>query len=147
MQFSTIPAALIFCAASAAVCAFESPATDPATAIAKPPPRTPAPALKAAGPAANTTLASWYGGGEKLSRRTASGEAFNPDALTAAHRTLPIGARLHITANGRSVIVRINDRGPSKSTGRSLDVSRGAARALDMIGRGTARVTWRVVGS
>lgn len=94
---------------------------------------------------ANVTIASWYGGSEKLSRRTASGEAFHPDGLTAAHRTLPFGTRLLVSANGRSVVVRVNDRGPFVRN-RSLDVSRGAARALGMIGSGTARVTWRVAG-
>ncbi len=95
-------------------------------------------------PALNTTWASWYGGSEKLSRRTASGEIFRPDALTAAHRTLPLGTRLFVSAYGRSVIVRVNDRGPIKSSGRSLDLSRGAARALGMIARGTSRVSWRL---
>ena len=95
---------------------------------------------------ATRTLASWYGGGAGLSKRTASGERFNPDALTAAHRTLPFGTRLNVSVNGRSVIVRVNDRGPVKSTGRTLDLSRGAARVLGIIGRGTARVSWRVAG-
>ena len=54
---------------------------------------------------------------------------------------LPI---LRVSANGRSVIVRVNDRGPAAWTGRSLDLSRGAARALGMIGTGTARVSWRI---
>ena len=95
---------------------------------------------------ANSSLASWYGGGEKLSSRTASGEAFHPDGLTAAHRSLPFGTRIEVRSGARSVVVRVNDRGPAKYTGRSLDMSRGAARALGMIGRGTARVTWRVAG-
>ena len=67
-----------------------------------------------------------------------------PNGLSAAHRTLPLGTRLNVSANGRSVLVRVNDRGPAKWTGRSLDLSRGAARALNMIGKGTARVTWRL---
>ncbi len=96
--------------------------------------------------AGNVTMASWYGGGEKLSRRTASGEKFDADALTAAHRTLPFGTRLRVSANGRSVIVRVNDRGPVKATGRSLDLSRGAARTLGILSRGTSRVTWSVAG-
>ena len=90
------------------------------------------------------TRASWYGGGEKLARRTASGEVFRPNGLTAAHRSLPLGTRLIVSANGRSVTVRVNDRGPAAWTGRSLDLSRGAARALGMIGAGTARVSYRV---
>jgi len=104
-------------------------------------------AAEARQPGANSSLASWYGGGDKLSRRTASGEAFHPDALTAAHRTLPFGTRLEVRAGARSVIVRVNDRGPGKATGRALDLSRGAARALGIISRGTARVTWRVAGT
>ena len=75
-------------------------------------------------------LASWYEHGE----RTASGEAFTPDALTAAHRTLPFGTRVKVvhSRNGRSVVVRINDRGPFVR-GRVLDLSRGAARALGIV--------------
>lgn len=93
-----------------------------------------------------TAVASWYGGGEKLQRLTANGEVFRPEDLTAAHRSLPFGTKLEVSANGKTVVVRINDRGPAKHTGRSLDLSRGAARALGMIHRGTARVTWRVAG-
>ncbi len=91
---------------------------------------------------AGATLASWYGGGEALARHTASGEVFRPNGLTAAHRTLPLGTRIRVSANGRSVVVRVNDRGPAAWTGRSLDLSKGAARALGMIGAGTARVSW-----
>jgi len=81
--------------------------------------------------------ASWY----QYGRRTANGERFNPDGLTAAHRTLPFGTRLVVRnrRNGRSVVVRVNDRGPF-IRGRVLDVSRGAARKLGMIGTGTAPV-------
>ena len=78
--------------------------------------------------------ASYYGHGEKLSQHTASGERFNPHGLTAAHRTLPFGTHLRVTYRGRSVVVRVNDRGPAKATGRSLDLSYGAARALGMSG-------------
>jgi rare lipoprotein A len=88
--------------------------------------------------------ASWYGGGERLGRYTASGERFRPSGLTAAHRTLPLGTRLVVSVNRRSVIVRVNDRGPAAYTGRSLDLSRGAASALGMIGTGITRVTWRI---
>lgn len=82
----------------------------------------------------NTVHASYYGHGERLSRHTASGEYFNPHGLTAAHRTLPFGTHLRVSYRGRSVVVRVNDRGPAKSTGRSLDLSYGAARALKMSG-------------
>lgn len=85
-------------------------------------------------------FASWYGPGF-AGRRTASGEVFDPTQLTAAHRTLPFGTQLRVTnlANGRSVVVRINDRGPFKP-GRIIDLSRAAAEQLGMIGSGTAQV-------
>jgi rare lipoprotein A len=72
-------------------------------------------------------------------RRTASGQTFNKNALTAAHRTLPFGTRVEVTNldNGKSVVVTINDRGPF-SEDRILDVSPAAARKLGLIGRGTA---------
>jgi rare lipoprotein A len=81
--------------------------------------------------------ASYYSTGLK----TANGEAFDPDGFTAASRTLPFGTRLQVTnpATGRSVIVRINDRGPF-IRGRALDLSRGAAAVLGMIERGVANV-------
>lgn len=74
-------------------------------------------------------------------RRTASGETFDNADMTAAHRTLPFGSLVRVTnpANGRSVVVRINDRGPF-SAGRSIDVSRAAADELGMIARGHATV-------
>lgn len=73
--------------------------------------------------------------------RTASGEHFNPNGYTAASRTLPFGTRLRVTdpKTGRSVVVRVNDRGPYVR-GRSLDLARGAARALGIIQQGTASV-------
>lgn len=81
--------------------------------------------------------ASWYA----LHSRTASGERMNPAALTAAHRTLPFGTRLKVTnqRNGKSVVVRINDRGPFIK-GRVLDLSRAAARQIGMVGSGHAPV-------
>jgi rare lipoprotein A len=81
-------------------------------------------------------LASWYGGGERLVTHTASGERFRPGGLTAAHRSLPMGTRIRVTnvTTGRAVVVRINDRGPAAWTGRSLDLSRGAAQAIGMHG-------------
>ena len=91
---------------------------------------------------AGTVLASWYGAsGEYLNRRTASGEIFRPNGLTAAHRSLPFGARLRVSFRGRSVVVRIVDRGPAKWTGRSLDLSRGAASAIGLTRVGVARVS------
>jgi rare lipoprotein A len=89
--------------------------------------------------------ASYYGS-ELAGNRTASGERFNPHDLTAAHRTLPLGTRLRVTnvANGRSVIVRVNDRGPFVGK-RLIDVSLGAAREIQMIRSGTAQVRLELV--
>jgi len=86
---------------------------------------------------AESGRAAYYGGG-----RTASGERSGPNQLTAAHRTLPFGTNVLVTnlRNGRSVIVRINDRGPY-GRGRIIDVSVAAARELGMLRSGTARVT------
>ena len=79
-------------------------------------------------------------------QQTANGEKFNPKALTAAHRTLPFGTRLRVTnvATGRSVTVRINDRGPY-IPGRVVDVSYVAAESLGIVGRGIAKVKLDVV--
>lgn len=84
--------------------------------------------------------ASWYGPGFH-GRHTASGERFDQDALTAAHRRLPLGTRVTVTNldNGRSVRVAINDRGPYVD-GRVIDLSRAAARRLGMIDDGVVRV-------
>lgn len=93
-----------------------------------------------------TVKASWYGGGEHLNRHTANGDPFNASALTAAHRSFPFGTRLALTnpANGRTITVRVNDRGPFVP-GRSLDLTRGAADALGFRLRGTASLTMRVL--
>jgi rare lipoprotein A len=91
--------------------------------------------------------ASYYGN-ELAGNRTASGERFNPRALTAAHRTLPLGSKLRVTnqANGRSVIVRINDRGPFAKS-RLIDVSYAAAQQINMIRAGKARVRLELLAS
>jgi len=88
-------------------------------------------------------LASFY---NHRNARTASGEKFNSRDLTAAHRTLPFGTRVRVTelASGRSVTVRINDRGPF-IPGRIVDVSKSAAEELGIVGRGIARVKLDVV--
>ena len=90
--------------------------------------------------------ASWYGPGFH-GRRTANGEVFNSNALTAAHRSLPFGTKVRVTNmnNGRSVVVRINDRGPF-SGGRIIDLSAGAARTINMINSGVAPVRVEVLG-
>ncbi len=87
-----------------------------------------------------TGVASWYGK-ELQGRKTASGEIFDQNGLTAAHRTLPFGTRLLVTnlENGKSVTVTVNDRGPFVQ-GRILELSLGAARELGFLAQGTARV-------
>lgn len=112
-------------------------------------PSFPSPAMVAASPAparavsygpAHLGRASWYG--ERFhGSPTASGEPFNMHALTAAHRTLPLGsyARVSNLANGRSVVVKINDRGPHTRQ-RTIDLSYAAAEELEMVRAGTARV-------
>lgn len=84
--------------------------------------------------------ASYYGKAHH-GKRTASGERFNQNALTAAHRTLAFGTRVRVTNldNGRSVVVRINDRGPF-GRGRIIDLSKAAAEQLNMLRTGTAPV-------
>ena len=91
-------------------------------------------------PALERGLASWYGA-QLHRRRTASGERFDMHALTAAHPSLPFGSRVCVRslATGKAVVVRINDRGPH-SGNRIIDLSRAAAQALGMLGRGTKAV-------
>ena len=98
----------------------------------------------AGGRAEEVGMASYYGRAHE-GRRTASGEVFDMNGMTAAHRTLPFGTRVRVTnlANGRETVVRINDRGPFRR-GRILDVSYAAARRLGFIGRGVAKVRVRV---
>jgi rare lipoprotein A len=94
-------------------------------------------------------MTSWYGGGPRRyepNTHTASGERFNKWGLTAAHRTLPMGTHLLISSGERSVVVRVNDRGPAAWTGRSLDVSKGAAARLGLLQRGTGHVHVTVLG-
>ena len=91
--------------------------------------------------AAETAVASWYGPGFH-GRTTASGERFNQYAMTAAHKTLPFGSVVRVTYKGRSVTVRINDRGPFIK-GRSLDLSKAAARRIGCAG--VCRVKMTVV--
>ncbi|ROM00783.1 hypothetical protein BK640_16785, partial [Pseudomonas protegens] len=87
-----------------------------------------------------TGTASYYGA-RHHGKRTASGEPFDQNGLTAAHRELPFGTRVQVTnqGNGKSVVVRINDRGPH-TRGRLIDLSRAAAQQLGMLRSGTAKV-------
>jgi rare lipoprotein A len=91
-------------------------------------------------------IASWYGPGYD-GKKTASGERFDQDALTAAHAYWAFGTRVKVTflANARSVVVRVNDRFPSHK-GRAIDLSRAAAKAIGLIGPGTGRVRLEIVG-
>jgi rare lipoprotein A len=95
--------------------------------------------------AAGEGVASFYGN-ELAGNRTASGERFNPQAMTAAHRSLPLGTKLRVTNlnNGEDVIVRVNDRGPFAKS-RIIDLSLGAARDIGMVRAGTARVKLEVL--
>lgn len=91
-------------------------------------------------------VASWYGE-EFHGRKTANGEVYDMHGLTAAHRTIPFDTYLLVTnrENGRSVTVKVNDRGPFVR-GRSLDLSYGAAKKLDMVRTGTAEVNIEIIG-
>jgi rare lipoprotein A len=91
-------------------------------------------------------LATYYGR-EFAGRRTASGEIYDPELLTAAHRTLAFGSRVRVTnlVNGRHVVVRINDRGPT-SGDRLIDLSHRAAKQLHMLQAGVVRVRLELVG-
>lgn len=104
-------------------------------------------AFPARGLAAEVGIASYYG--PESGRVTASGERFawGPGCRTAAHRTLPFGTRVRVTvlATGRSVVVRITDRGPARWTGRIIDLCQGAGHALGLRGPGVARVRVEVL--
>lgn len=87
--------------------------------------------------AANAEVASYYG--KESGPRTASGERFDPNGMTAAHRTLPFGTMVRVTYQGRSVVVRVNDRGPFIK-GRDIDLSEGAARRIGLPGVGHVQI-------
>jgi rare lipoprotein A len=91
---------------------------------------------------------SWYGGENGQGRRhVACGERYRPEAILAAHWTLPCGTRVHVTdlATGRSIVVPVRDRGPHPRLHRALDLSQGAARRLGILGRGVIRARIVVV--
>ena len=94
---------------------------------------------------ADTGLASWYGGGFRGSL-TASGEVFDPNSYTAAHRRLPFGTQLTVRYRGRSAQVTVNDRGPY-TVGRELDLSRAAAQSLGLTSAGVDWVNYTVTDS
>ncbi|HVR98809.1 MAG TPA: septal ring lytic transglycosylase RlpA family protein [Thermoanaerobaculia bacterium] len=115
-------------------------ATYMGVAITSPEPSSLSAALERAAGASLHGIASWYGPGFH-GRPTASGEPFDMDDLTAAHPTLPLGSRAQVTNldNGRTVVVRINDRGPFFGN-RTIDLSRAAAREIGMLAAGSAKV-------
>ncbi len=148
--------ALIFCALAALVsgCTESKVLVDQAKVITNPGPGKPAPYKigkpyqvggvwyypKADYEYDETGIASWYGPGFD-GKRTASGEIFDTNGLTAAHKTLPMPSMVRVTnlENGRSIAVRVNDRGPFEA-GRVIDLSRRGAQLLGFIDKGTARV-------
>ncbi len=87
-------------------------------------------------------VASFYG--NESGRQTASGQRFNENAMTCAHRSLPFGTKLRVTHGGRSVVVTVNDRGPFVH-GRVLDLSTAAAREVGLTGAGVGKVTAEVL--
>ena len=133
---SALAAAIFLLGASGAVA---QPAA--ASAAASAPPAT------ASAAASETGKIAWYGR-KFAGRKTASGEAFNPEALTMAHKTLPFGTRVKITnpKNNKSVTVRVNDRGPTQAD-RVGDVSYAAARKLGMLKSGVIEAELAVVGT
>ena len=140
-------AAICLClAVSVAACATQTesrpepmplPAAAPSV-LAPPPPLVAVPEIRAKPSRAVTAS---YQGSDTAGQLTSSGEPYNPNDLTAASRSLPIGSRIKVTnaANGRSVNVRINDRGPFVH-GRSLDLSKSAAEKIGMTHKGVTRV-------
>ena len=132
-RYTVVGLGLALCALAASGCA-SSKSTRQTTAP-------PAPGTRIVG------LASWYGQRHQ-GHATASGEVYDMNKLTAAHRTMPFGTRLRVTnvENGRSVVVHVNDRGPWVND-RVLDVSLAAARTLGMIGHGITKVEIVVLGA
>jgi rare lipoprotein A len=102
---------------------------------------------QAGGGGMGSGTASYYGN-EFAGRRTASGEIFNPKALTAAHRSAAFGSRIKVThlGNGREVVVRVNDRGPW-TKGRIIDLSYAAAQKIGLHHSGTAKVSLSLVAN
>ena len=135
---SALAAAILLLGTSGA---FAQPAA--ASAAASAPPAS----ASASAAASETGRIAWYGR-KFAGRRTASGEAFNPEALTMAHKTLPFGTRVKITnpKNNKSVTVRVNDRGPTQAD-RVGDVSYAAARQLGMLKSGVIEAELVVVGN
>ena len=116
-----------------------------APVVVKPPVVAPPKPAKTLVVSTSTGEASWYGPGF-FGNRTANGEVFRPGTLTAAHRTLPFGTKVRVTNlwNGRSTVVRINDRGPFIGH-RVIDLAHGAANKLGLVASGIAQVRLEVL--
>ena len=123
------------------------PPPQPVPAVAPPPPPPPPPPPQTKAPKPRGAVVSFQGN-ESAGRPTASGEPYDPDDMTAASKTYPIGSRVEVTnpKNGKSVIVRINDRGPHVR-GRSLDLSKAAAEELGITDKGVAHLKIRRVAA
>jgi rare lipoprotein A len=143
MRWIVVAAILAGCAAEKS-----SPPVERQVVDQRPPPPAPPPP-----PPADRVVkvmngkAIWYGA-DWQGKPTASGERFDKEAMTAAHRSLPFGSRVRVTnlENDRSVVVRINDRGPfGRDRRRVIDVSEAAARQLDFAGHGEIRVKLEVL--
>jgi rare lipoprotein A len=129
-----------------ASCATQQPQPAPAPVVAPPPPPPAPPPRTSAQP--SRTVRTSYQGAQAAGRPTASGEPYDPDELTAASKIFPIGSILLVTnpANGKSVRVRVNDRGPHVR-GRSLDLSKRAAEELGITEKGVARLKVKRIDS
>jgi rare lipoprotein A len=131
--------ALALCLVGAACRERVAPVSDKAVADAAPEPERVVRELRG--------IAIWYGA-DWHGKKTASGERFDRHALTAAHRSLPLGTRVRVTvlSSGRQVIVRVNDRGPyGRDRRRIIDLSEAAARELGILERGSARVLLEIL--
>jgi rare lipoprotein A len=139
--------ALAQTAAPAAMTPAPVAAPAPASTVAPAPAAAPATAPATASSGVESGKIAWYGR-KFAGRRTASGEHFNPDAMTMAHKTLPFGTRVKVTnvKNKKSVTLRVNDRGPTQAD-RVGDVSLAAARALGMTRSGVIDAELEVVGN
>jgi rare lipoprotein A len=133
-----IPLALTILAFVASACSTQAPPSPEPIVVAPPPP--PEPTRKTTSNGSKGVRAS-YQGDAQVGRKTASGEIYDPNELTAASRTLPLGSKVIVTnpSTGRSVQVRINDRGPFVG-GRSLDLSKRAADEIGLTEKGVGRV-------
>jgi len=137
---------LVALATTAVAVSGVSAQTSPAPAAAPPAISAAAPAVQAAASVESGKIA-WYGR-KFAGRRTASGESFDPDALTMAHKTLPFGTRVKVTnlTNKKSVTLRVNDRGPTQAD-RVGDVSLAAARQLGMLRSGVVDAEIEVIAT